>query len=152
MLLVLLFGTGTLAADTLLNIPADHRIILKEDWKPTARQTRRALQQIQMNLEHPRKGYRSDLIAMRAIREILSHPTQYYVQFVGRYPRGRKAILCNFLTLDRPDEIAAFRKEWFWVTDGGSDFWHIWYEPDKDECSAFTPNPCCPKLRQSTHH
>jgi hypothetical protein len=70
---------------------------------------------------------------MQSIREIFSHASDYYVQFIGRYPKGRKAIFCNFVTIDRPDEIASFRKEWFWATDGGSDFWYIWYEPDKDE-------------------
>jgi ribulose bisphosphate carboxylase small subunit len=150
-LLLLLCGTSTVAAGgTLQDIPTTHRVILKEDWKPTPEQTQRALREIQSYLEHPRKGYRSDPEAMQAIREIFSHPSQYYVQFVGRYPKGRKAIFCNFVTLDRRDEIAAFRKEWFWASDGGSDFWHIWYEPDKNECSGFTPNPCCPRIRKST--
>jgi hypothetical protein len=69
-LVFLLLGMGTVAADTLLDIPADHRIILKEDWKPTPEQTRRALQRMQTYLEHPRKGYRSDPAVMQAVREI----------------------------------------------------------------------------------
>ena len=151
-LAILLLPQGSAdAANRLTNIPSEHQVILKEDWLPTREQTQRALGQIQKYLEHPRKGYRSDPNSMQAIREIFSHPTEYHVQFIGRYPkRGRKAIFCNFLTLDSPREIAVSRKEWFWATDGGSDFWHIWYEPDKDECSGFTPNPCCPHIRKST--
>jgi hypothetical protein len=114
----------------------------------TGAQTQRALVQIQAYLEHPRKGYRSDSRTMQAIREILSHPSEYYVQFIGRYPKGRKAIFCNFLTIDTPSEIAEWRKHWAWADDGGSDFWHIWYEPDKDEWSAFTPNFGSPRMRR----
>src|ERR1700736_1533589 len=113
-----------LGAGRLTDIPLKHQVILKEDWKPSARQTARALAQIQTYLEHPRKGYRSDANSMQAIREIFSHPSEYYVQFIGRYPKGRKAIFCNFVTLN-PDQVAYWRKEWFWASDGGSDFWHI---------------------------
>jgi len=146
-ILLLLTPSLTLGAGRLTDIPLKHQVILKEDWKPTAQQTARALARIQTYLEHPRKGYRSDPNAMEAIREIFSHPSEYYVQFIGRYPNGRKAIFCNFLTIDSPSEVSSFRKEWFWVSDGGSDYWHIWCEPDKDECSGFTPNPCCPRIR-----
>jgi hypothetical protein len=138
------------ASGHLTDIPLDHQVILKEDWQPTRDQAQRALRQIQRYLKHPQKGYRDDPNSMQAIREVFSHPSEYYVQFIGRYPKGRKAIFCNFVIVDRPDEIAAFRKEWFWASDGGSDFWHIWYEPGKDECSGFTPNPCCPRTRKST--
>jgi hypothetical protein len=136
----------TYASGRLTDIPLDHQVILKEDWMPTREQTQRALRQIQIYLEHPRKGYRSDANAMSAIREIFSHASDYYVQFIGRYPKGRKAIFCNFVTLDR-DQISYWRRKWFWASDGGSDFWHIWYEPDKNECSAFTPNPGGPRFR-----
>ena len=146
--LFLLIDVSISTAHTLSDIPANHRVILKEGWKPTPQQVRRALTQTQVYLAHPAKGYRTDPGAMEAIREILSHPSEYYVQFIGRYPKGRKAIFCNFLALDRPDEIAAFRKAWFWVTDGGSDFWYIWYEPDKDECSGFQPNFGSPRIRR----
>ena len=145
-ILPLLIPSLVLGAGRLTDIPPKHQVILKEDWKPTAQQAARALVQIQTYLEHPRKGYRSDPNAMQAIREIFSHASEYYVQFIGRYPKGRKAIFCNFLTLD-PSQVSAFRKAWFWAEDGGSDYWRIWYEPDKDECSGFTPNPCCPRFR-----
>jgi hypothetical protein len=148
---ILLFAPSlTYASGRLTDIPLDHQVILKEDWQPTREQAKRALRQIQTYLEHPRQGYRSDPNAMQAIREIFSHPAEYYVQFIGRYPKGRKAIFCNFLTLDSVDEVAAFGKEWFWASDGGSGFWHIWYEPARDECSGFTPNQCCPRIRKST--
>jgi len=145
--ILLLASSLIYASSRLTDIPPDHQVILKEDWQPNREQAQRALKQIQTYLEHPPKGYRRDPTSMQAIREIFSHPSEYYVQFIGRYPKGRKAIFCNFLILDSRDEIAAFRKEWFWASDGGSDYWHIWYEPDKDECSGFTPNPCCPRIR-----
>jgi hypothetical protein len=148
--ILLLAPSLTDASNRLTDIPLGHQVILKEDWQPTREQAKQALRQIQTYLEHPQQGYRSDPNAMQAIREIFSHPGEYYVQFIGRYPKGRKAIFCNFVTLDGADEIAAFQKEWFWASDGGSDFWHIWYEPAKDECSGFTPNPCCPRIRKST--
>jgi len=114
-LTVLFFLTPPIArGGQLIDIPLAHQVILKEEWKPTRQQTRRAVSQIQRYLEHPRRGYRSDPHSMQSIREIFSHASDYYVQFIGRYPKGRKAIFCNFVTIDRPDEIASFRKEWFW--------------------------------------
>jgi hypothetical protein len=98
---VLLTPCLACASGRLTDIPLEHQIILKEDWKPTADQAQRALKQIEMYLEHPRSGYRSDPNSMRAIREKLSHASDYYVQFICRNTKGRKAIFCNFVTLDQ---------------------------------------------------
>jgi len=94
-----------LGGGKLTDIPIEHQVILKDEWKPTKEQTARALNQIQIYLEHPRKGYRSDPRSMDDIRQILSHASTYYVQFFGKYPKGRKAIWCNFFTISLPECI-----------------------------------------------
>ena len=94
---MLLFAPSfTYAFDRLTDIPLDHQVILKEDWQPTREQAKRALRQIQTYLEHPRQGYRSDPNAVQAIREIFSHPAEYYVQFHRTIPKGTQSDLLQF--------------------------------------------------------
>ena len=138
----LAFGAGRLT-----DIPIEHQVILKDQWKPTRQQTAEALRQIEAYLRHPPKGYRTDPKSMRDIREILSHASTYYVQFIGRFPKGRKAIWCNFFTMSIPEIHSGWREQETWFSDGGSDYWQIWFEPDKNEPSGFSANPCCPSIR-----
>jgi hypothetical protein len=146
-LAILVSPALALGVEKLTDIPTKHQVILKDEWKPTKEQTTRALKHIQIYLEHPRKGYRSDPKSMDDIREILSHASTYYVQFIGRYPKGRKAIWCNFFTMSIPEIHSGWREREVWFSDCGSDYWQIWFEPDKDEASGFGANPCCPSIR-----
>ena len=76
--------------------------------------------------------------------EILTHRSEYRVQFYGMRRNGRKIIYCNFFPVKSPHgEAGAYpdvTKDLLEVSDGGASYWHIDYDPSSDRCTNFMPN------------
>jgi hypothetical protein len=122
------------------DIPPTNQVVLKSGtWAPAPEQTQKALLSIQSFLDHPNttNGWKQ-----AEIKKILSNVKKYRVQFIGVVRDGRKAILCNFFPApyDGGDDFKYWKQEKVEVTDGGSWFWRIYYDPSANKCSEFASN------------
>lgn len=85
-----------------------------------------------------------DSYQLSQIHLIRQHARQYRVQFVGRYRKGKKVVLCNFFPIRFPEEkddgFSYWKQQLVEVTDNGFWFWRIEYESQLDRCMGFTSN------------
>jgi hypothetical protein len=113
-------------------------ILEKGDWKPTKEETQKALARIESFLDRP------TAVPDRSkgeIKDIRTRLGKYRVQFVGITRHGRKLIWCNFFpAVDGKDEFPYWKKSPVEVSDGGSWFWQIDYDPAADQCANFASN------------
>lgn len=143
-LLLLSFVTpaSTLRAASTLEVPLQNRVILNSGhWTPTQTQTEAAYRSVQGFLQKP---VVSEPYYLGQIAEILKHRKPYRVQFIGRYDKGRKIILCSFFPIrlpeDKQDYEPGWRRHLVEVMDGGFWYWRIKYDPQTDRCSDFDVN------------
>src|SRR4051812_234606 len=112
---------ASVSAAPMLEVPAQNRVILHSGrWTPTQSQADAAFRSAQRFLQRP---VVSERYYLGQITEILKHRKEHRVQFIGRYSKGRKIILCSFFPIRFPDEKEDFHPEWrrqpVEVHDGG---------------------------------
>ncbi len=140
MALVILAATAR--GQPTLEIAPNDRIILRSgSWTPTPREADAAYKCVQVFFRG--SAQRDRLFATQAL-EILRHRREYRVQFYGMHRNGRKIIYCNFFPTKSPgceaDPYRDVTTELLEVSDGGSSYWHIDYDPSSKRCSNFIPN------------
>ena len=122
-------------------IPASNQVVLPPDAKlPTAEETQKALVAIHAFLEKP--GPTNEYEAA-AIKRILANFGSYRVQFFEKETDGKRLIWCNFFPAavkGQRDSFDYWRKSQVLVSDGGSAFWDITYDPSTGKCSKFSVN------------
>jgi len=133
---------NTVRATPTLEVPPQNRAILHSGrWTPSQSQTDAAYRSVQRFLQKP---VVSESYYLQQIAEILKHRKQYRVQFIGRYHKGRKIILCSFFPIrfpeDKRDETPEWRQQLIEVMDGGFWYWRVEYDPQTDQCGDFDVN------------
>ncbi|MCK9555099.1 hypothetical protein M0R36_04710 [bacterium] len=125
-------------------IPREYQIILtdnsqswgpKIEWIPTEPQTSLALKRIEQYLK-TNNTFPSDFEEQK--KTILKSLSKYSVQFVGIVVDGRKLIHCNFFP--RSANLKDVRNTYVFVFDGGTSFWRIDYDIERDSCLNFEVN------------
>jgi hypothetical protein len=103
-------------------------------WVPSKAQTSKALEAIYTFLKTEiTPDWRN-----RQRKDIQDQISSYHVQFVGTIIDGRKAIHCNFF-----QEEGGFNHDkytYVLVLDGGTSYWRINYDIDKNKCFDFEVN------------
>ncbi len=135
-------SASSVFAAPVLEVPRENRVILHSArWTPTQSQADAAFRSVQRFLQRP---VVADRYYLEQISEILKHRKEYRVQFIGRYSKGRKVVLCSFFPIRFPSEKEDFHPEWrhqpVEVMDGGCWYWRLDYDPETDRCSNFDVN------------
>ena len=133
---------NTVRATPTLEVPRQNRAILHSGrWTPSQSQADAAYRSVQRFLQKP---VVSESYYLRQIAEILKHRKQYRVQFIGRYHKGRKIILCSFFPIrfpeDKHDDAPEWRQQLVEVMDGGFWYWRVEYDSQTDRCGDFDVN------------
>lgn len=139
MLVVNMFN-GVLADNI---ISQENQIILKNksekygpkiEWVPSQAQTAKALAAIYSFIKN--NPYADKFNPEWKIT--IERMPYYRVQFLGIMVEGRKIIHCNFYPKNKG--VNYFRNDYVFVYDGGTSFWRIDYDIEKDICLNFEVN------------
>jgi hypothetical protein len=137
--------TAAIEAGSISNIPIYNQVIFRGEWTdraPSWEEAKKALNRIQLFIEHPTSDNDTQ---KAAILQILANKLPYRVQFIGKHRDNRKTILCNFFVERQgPNGLDTFpdwkQEEVHRPLDKAPDFWRIEYDPERDECLNFSPS------------
>jgi hypothetical protein len=137
-------------ADLTNDVNADLIPPFKGVWQPSQSDVRLAIQGARRFLEREQaKEVPADQGARHrfekdAAKEILTKWDKYVCQAVGHTRDSKRLIHLNFFPRkalsEEKEDPTAWRRHFFIVYDGGSDYWQIDYDCNASECLYFEPN------------
>ena len=117
------------------DIPLKNQVIFKGKWKPTEKQTKKALKTIQAFLENPKDVSETE---KADIQLLLQNNDNYCVQFTGVGEEDKKYIRCNFFIAKlKDDEFKYWRKQEIDIDDGGLIVWIVDYNVQSHKCQIY---------------